>query len=240
MNSKIKLLTLSVLASVMLAGCYPNEDIYYSDTDIAVTRNDQSFTFKDSMICVLFDTVMHVVDEDDDPKEGMNDSHLISELTKNLKQNTRFITYVSKDSTELKKQLALDGRTISDIDLAVTTTAMESDYYYTGYYPWNGWWYWGWYPYWKSGSLKSTNNTNYYYYPYYPWGGGTYYAYTTGTILIDMVDVKSIKHDNGEVKIPVIWSGIINGLLSGNKTDQANRITKQVNQCFKQSPYLKN
>jgi hypothetical protein len=239
MNTKIRLLTIFALASILFAGCYPNEDIYYSDTDIAVTRYDTKFIFEDSMVCVLFDTVAHVVDEDDEPQKGMNDAHIISEIARNLRQNTRFIVYVSNDSLDLKKQLQDDGRTVDSISLVVTTTVMESDYYHTGYYPWYPYWYWGWYPYWKSGSLKSANNINYYYYPWYPWGGGTYYAYSTGTIMIDMIDAKSIKHNDEGVKLPVVWNGVINGILSDNKSDQASRITTQVNQCFKQSPYLK-
>jgi hypothetical protein len=238
MKSTIKLFSMAVFTSMLLFGCYPNEDIYYSDTDIAVTRFDDTYDFGDAEICVLFDTVMHVVEEGEDAKEGMNDAHMLKEIEKNLKENTKFTVYVTKDSLDLKAKLEADEKTLSDVDLVVTTTVMETDYYYTGYYPWYGYWYWGW-GWYKSGSLKTAKNTEYYYYPWYPWGGGTYYAYTTGTIMIDMIDAKSIDDSHDEVRLPVVWNGVINGLLSGNKTDQANRITTQVNKCFKQSPYLK-
>ncbi len=234
MKSTIKLFSMAVFVSIMLFGCYPNEDIYYSDTDVAVTRYDDKFTFEQDMVCVLFDTVMHVVDEDKEPKEGVNDAHMLKEIERNLKENTKFIVYVVKDSMELINE----GINPDDVDLVVTTTVMETEHYYTSYYPWYGYWGWGYGWYKKAGSLKSADNTNYYYYPYYPWYGGTYYAYTTGTIFIDMIDVKSIEEEDDKVKLPVVWNGVMNGILSGNTTDQKNRITTQVDKCFKQSPYL--
>ena len=238
MKSTIKLFSMAVFTSMLLFGCYPNEDIYYSDTDIAVTRFDDTYSFADAEICVLFDTVMHVVEEGEEAKEGMNDAHMLDEIEKNLNLvYTDENVFVAKDSLDLAMKLAEKGLTINDVDVAVTTTVMETDYYYTGYYPWYDYWYWwGWY---KSGSLKSAENTEYYYYPWYPWGGGTYYAYTAGTIMIDMINVAAVDNKRGEVKLPVVWNAVINGLLSGNKTDQANRITTQVDKCFKQSPYLK-
>ena len=236
MKSKIKLFSTAVVVSLLLFGCYPSEDIYYSDTDVAVTRYDDGFTFEDNMICVLFDTVMHVVDEGEEAKSGFNDGHILDEIERNLNDNSKFLVYVANDSTDLNNQLVSDGYTLDDVDLAVTTTIMETDNYYYYYYPWYG--YWGWYGYWKSGSLKSSKNIDYYYYPYYPWGGGTYYAYTTGTIMVDMIDVKSIDKSDEGIKLPVVWTAIMNGILSGSVSDHAGRITTQVDQCFVQSPYL--
>jgi hypothetical protein len=242
MKTKITLLTLTIIAATMLFSCYPNEDLSYSDTDVAVTRYDNSFAFSDAKICVLFDTVMHIVDEDETAEAGPNDVHTLDQIEKNLKEYTKFDVYRVKDTNELKAK----GVAVDDIDLAITTTAMETDVYYNYYYPWYDWWYWwGWYPYYKSGSLKSGNNADYYWYPYYPWGGGTYYSYTSGTIMIDMVNAKGIEEikgattQGGSIKLPVVWQGIINGVLSGNVSDQKNRITTQVEKCFKQSPYLK-
>lgn len=240
MRSILKLFTVMGIAVLILSGCYPNEDLYYSDTDVSVTRYDEDFTFADNMICVLFDTVMHVVDEDEVLEKGENDDHIIAEITRNLESNTNFEVYVVKDSNEL----IAEGINPADIDLAVTATVMETDYYNYYYYPWYGYWYWGWGYYKKSASLKSAENTNYYYYPWYPWGGGTYYTYTTGTIMIDMIDAKgvgaSIKDSSAdeEIKIPVAWQATINGILSGNTSDHATRITTELDQCFKQSPYL--
>ncbi len=231
MKTKITLFSLTIFAATMLFSCYPSEDLSYSDTDIAVTRHDENFTFNNEMICVLVDTVIHVVDKDETAKPGANDKHTLDQIEKNLKNYTGFDVYRVKDTNELKAE----GVAVDDVDLVITTTAMETDVFYYSY-PWYDWWYWwGWYPY-KSGTLKSTEKADYYWYPGYPWGGGAYYGYTSGTIIIDMFNVIPQKIPN---EYPEVWQGIINGVLSGNISDQKNRITTQVEQCFKQSPYLK-
>jgi hypothetical protein len=77
------------------------------------------------------------------------------------------------------------------------------------------------------------------YYPYYC-GGGWYYPYTpvttysTGTLVMTLVDPKVESTDDGR---RVVWTGAINGLLSG--AYDANRVTNGINKVFGQSPYLK-
>ncbi len=77
------------------------------------------------------------------------------------------------------------------------------------------------------------------YYPYYC-GGGWYYpytytsSYTTGTLVMNMTDPKNESADGSR---RVAWTGAINGVLSGSY--DINRITKGIDQAFKQSPYLK-
>jgi hypothetical protein len=38
--------------------------------------------------------------------------------------------------------------------------------------------------------------------------------------------------------IPVVWLGTINGLLGSNSNDTKNRLEYNINEAFKQSPYL--
>lgn len=77
-------------------------------------------------------------------------------------------------------------------------------------------------------------------YYYYYCGGGWYYPYsyytsfTTGTLLITMVDSNSDSLD-GSKKLS--WTAGLNGLL-GYSSD-VNRAKNGINQAFKQSPYLK-
>lgn len=77
------------------------------------------------------------------------------------------------------------------------------------------------------------------YYPYYC-GGGWYYpytpvsSYTTGTLIMTMADPKAESTDGSR---RVVWSGAINGVLSG--TYDASRVLGGIDQTFKQSPYLK-
>lgn len=97
---------------------------------------------------------------------------------------------------------------------AWTSTTIVYGGYYGGYYCW-------YYPYYCGGG---------WYYPYYGYSS----SYTTGTLLMTIVDPNMESTDG---RLRVVWSGAMNGLLSG--TYDIDRITKGINQCFTQSQYLK-
>lgn len=224
------------MAAFVLVGCYPKEDLYYSDLDIAVTHYDKDYDFNElsDKVCVLFDTVAHVVGEDEDLPDGKYDRQIIDDVLRNLKETGFETVYLVKDSTDI-----IEGQ---EPDMAMTITVWETDVYNYYYYPWYNYWYWGWGWYWKSGSMKSAENMDYYYYPYYPWGG-SYYSYTTGTIMLDIVNPDESgdqNRDDEPIELPIIWTGAINGILSGSSSDQETRITNEIDQVFAQSPYLFN
>jgi hypothetical protein len=68
-----------------------------------------------------------------------------------------------------------------------------------------------------------------YWYPYYGYCYPVYYTYTTGTVLIVMVE----KQAGGTV-----WTAGINGLLQTYNINLTSRINTNINQAFAQSPYL--
>ena len=72
-----------------------------------------------------------------------------------------------------------------------------------------------------------------YWYPYYGWCYPVYYTYTTGTILIFMIN-PDITDDNQSV-----WRAAINGVLSSSNVNNTSRINSDINQAFTQSPYLR-
>jgi hypothetical protein len=86
-----------------------------------------------------------------------------------------------------------------------------------------------------------SNTTIVYYYDYWCWyyyyycGWGWYYpyatSYTTGTMVMTLVA-------QGEeyIEPSSVWTAAINGLMSG--AYDTSRITKAIDQAFKQSPYL--
>lgn len=92
--------------------------------------------------------------------------------------------------------------------------------------------------------MKTTNvyyYYSYYYYGYYGWYYPGYYppTYTTtqsGTILMQLVDRKDVSISG---KAPVLWVGIINGLMEGSSSSVTSRIASTIDQAFKQSPILK-
>ena len=90
-----------------------------------------------------------------------------------------------------------------------TTTVF---YYYDYWY----WWYGGYYPYWG----------------YYP--PMNYSSYTTGTLLMTLIDPDVIESNGNPVRQ---WAGAINGILTGSYN--ASRVNAAIDKAFIISPYLK-
>lgn len=84
------------------------------------------------------------------------------------------------------------------------------------YYPG---WYWGYYPpyYWGG------------YYPYYPYYPAYVTSYTTGSVMMDMMD---LKHPVAN-KYPIVWNAYIRGLMTGTHT--TSEIQQAIDQSFKQT-----
>jgi hypothetical protein len=105
-----------------------------------------------------------------------------------------------------------------DVVVFVSATAITNWYAYS-YYP-GGWWGYGGYG---------------WYYPYYPYWGVSY-AYTTGTLIVDMVNVNEPDAEN--LSYPNYWRGVVNGVLDDVESSKVRRFTDSINQLFIQSPYL--
>jgi len=92
-------------------------------------------------------------------------------------------------------------------------------------YSWVGWvpgypWYPGWgYPGWGWGG-------------WYPVGG----SYSTGSVFVEFASTDDVDVPGKE--IVASWSGVINGLLGSSTSATASRVTANIDQAFKQSPYL--
>lgn len=105
-------------------------------------------------------------------------------------------------------------------DSAVIVSKTRSEYTWVGWvpgYPWYpGWGYpgWGWYG------------------PWYPVSG----SYSTGTVFIELASVDDVNVP--EQQVNASWAGVINGVLGSNAGATASRVTANIDQAFKQSPYL--
>lgn len=116
----------------------------------------------------------------------------------------------------------VEVNTNSQADLVMHTTAWNVTnvtYFYDWYYYW-GWGYpgyggWGW---------------------YYPPGYTYVTSYTFGTVLMEMAYPAGSNFENET--IPVVWTGLVNGLLEGSNAEIEYRIQNGIDQCFTQSPYL--
>jgi hypothetical protein len=71
--------------------------------------------------------------------------------------------------------------------------------------------------------------------PYYPWyGGGVIYSIPTGTLILDMIDLKNA---TPEGKLTEIWGSVMSGGL-GNTADDIQLGVEAIDQAFTQSPYV--
>ena len=116
-----------------------------------------------------------------------------------------------------KNMLALGWQRVAydaNPDVLLTPAAWETTtvLYYYDYW---SWWYGGYYPYWG-------------------WGYPSYSTYSTGTLLMRMVDPDVLAAGG----LPVIqWAGAINGILTYSYN--ATRMNTALDRTFAQSPYLK-
>jgi hypothetical protein len=99
-------------------------------------------------------------------------------------------------------------------DVVLTVASWET----TTVYYWYDYWYWWWggyYPYWG----------------YYP--PVNYTSYTTGTLLMNLIDPNEIEGTGNPVNQ---WAGAVNGLLTGSYN--VSRVNAAIDKAFKISPYL--
>ncbi len=116
--------------------------------------------------------------------------------------------YTLVPNNHLHPDLGLGLTAIKDLNIGVV---------YPGY--WWGYWggcYWGYcgYP------------------PYY--GYGAVYSIPTGTIILDMIDLKNA---SANTQLSVLWSSVMSGGL-GNTNNDIQLGIEAINQAFDQSPYV--
>jgi len=214
---KLSIAFLAFLLVVLISGCYPDKIDYVDEYDMAGTMYDHTVDFSSFTTFHVLDTVMHVTEDgEDDPNLSRKYDEDILQL---VRQNMIDLGY-----TELANPDSLNRP-----DLEILVQAMSADFYtyFTYWYD-----YWSWYPgwdWWYPG---------YPWYPSYPWypGGGYYSSYSTGTLIIEMLDTEADPDQEGHPG--VVWMGLVNGLLTNNISSAQSRLEKQINQLFEQSPYL--
>ena len=133
------------------------------------------------------------------------------QLAEAVKSNMAARGYTLVTSSHNTPDLGLGLTVIKDLNIGVI---------YPGW--WWGYWggcYWGYcgYP------------------PYYPWyGSGVVYTIPTGTIVLDMIDLKNAAANE---KLYVPWGSVMSGGL-GYTSDDIQLGIGAINQAFTQSPYI--
>ncbi|MDX2431567.1 MAG: DUF4136 domain-containing protein [Bacteroides sp.] len=217
---QLKLIVAALVFSLagLLTGCYPDKIDYVDEYDVAGTMYDEDADFSDFMTFHVLDTVMHITEDgDDDPNLSReHDEYILGEIRSNM---------IDLGYTELESPDPLNMP-----DLEVFVQVMSTDFYtyfsyWYDYWGWYGGWSW-WYP----------GYPMYPSYPWYPGGGGYVSSYSAGTLMIEMLDTESA---TAEMERPgMVWMGIVDGLLTNNSSTTRQRLDKQINQLFEQSPYL--
>lgn len=205
-----KFLLLLISGVFLLGSCRKDPDLSQLSTNFVVTSNtDETVSFSSYKTYFISDTVAAYVSTN--PKDSIITDSVAAQLVAAVKQNmsARGYTFVPLSSHP---------------DLGITM-GVAKNVNATTVYPgwWDGWagwvdpWYWGWY------------------YPYYyPWS--VTYVITTGSVVIDMIDLKNAVANQTE---RVIWSSLSGGALGTNGNSNLQRGVNAINQAFKQSPLVK-
>lgn len=149
----------------------------------------------------------------DNPKDSILDPVIGNQLIQKVEENL-----TARGYTKVPRE--------NNPDLGISITAIKNISIYSVWYP-GGWWgYGGWGGcYW------------YYcgYYPIYPPGYPVYYVYETGSVIVEMLDLKNASHE--EDKLNVLWTNWDGGAL-GATSDNVTNALNSIDQGFIQSPYI--
>lgn len=202
---------LLILLPIISLSCYNDYGLNANDYDVVITFRNNEVNFQQYRTYAMPDSVVRMTDSSSSPPATTYDQTILDEVEKQM--TALGYTRVEPDTNNLPDVFVLVGVT-------------SSDYYALGGGYWWGWW--GWYPGWG----------------YYPgWGGGWYpgygyaYSYTTGTLLLTMLDPARSNEENKT--LAVVWSGALNGILESSESSNRTRIIGGIDNMFTQSPYLK-
>jgi hypothetical protein len=190
--------------------CTPGSEITASESDVVLTVYDTDFDFASVKYYAMPDTIIVLTADPDNPGDPLispDDEQAILDLIR-----TRFADrgYVRVDTN--------DAQNPPQFSVLVSAQAVDNYnlYSYYPYYPWGGWGYYWW---------------------YYPPGVGVSYAFTLGTLYVQMGEFASFDPDDSESKT-AYWMGVHNGVLNDTSANLKRRVTNGINQMFDQSPYL--
>jgi hypothetical protein len=206
------LVPLALLLSAAIYGaCTPGSEITASESDVVVTQYDTKFGFGSVKHYAMPDTIIDLTADPDKPGDP-----LISE------ENEQKILTLVRDEFAKRGYVRVDTNdTVNPPEFAVIVSAQAVDNYNMySYSPWSPYGWWG------------------YYWWYYPPTVGVSYAFTLGTLFIQMGEYAPFDPDAGEPR-SAYWMGAQNGVLNDSSSNLEKRYTNGIIQMFDQSPYLK-
>ena len=208
---RLLIILLTGLFAQLVVSCYPEGADNVEDYDVAMTTYDKSADFSTFSTFSMPDSIVYFSNDKNTTVNHQFDDAILQVVRNN---------FVNLGYQEMANPTETDKPNF--VVMVSGFSNVNYGYFINNWY--NNWnWYWtGWWPGWG-------------YDPYYPWAPISVYSYRTGSIVVEMVSTTP----RADYKIPVLWSGIADGLLQGSTASIQSRVTKELNQCFNQSPYLK-
>src|SRR5690606_29599634 len=206
---------LAGVCALFLAGCQTEPDAAKLIDQLVVSTNfDPEAEFATyTTYAIPTDTIGFISNRSSDTIITSPESTFPRHVLNAVKQNLDARGYVRVAATE-DPDVGINVLVVNDFN--IFQDIVYPGYGYPGYgYP--GHYYPG---YWGYGS--------YYYYPYV-----NTYAYNTGVLIIEMIDLKNRTPDN---QVKVVWDAYMGDVYS--TIDRAAQSLEAIDQAFLQSPYL--
>ncbi len=182
----------------LMVSCYPDDTMYYEDTDLVYTNYTETFDFASKGTYAMPDKIVKITGT---LAEGQLPEYVQEPY------NTQILNKIESNMTALGWTKVADPENADLALMPAVWTNTTVVYWYD---------YWCWY---------------YYYYCGWGWSYPSYTSYTTGTLVMGL-----IASGDEYVDPSIVWTGAINGLLSG--AYDISRVNNGIDQAFKQSPYL--
>ncbi len=203
-----------LLFALALFGCTPDSGIDSpQDYDVVVTLYDETTDFGRFGTFFLADTIMHYGDSSSvDLIKRDFDEVILQRIGENMER---------RGYTALQRPLQKAP------DLVLFVAVLYANHSGAIWSP--GWWYdyacFDWCEFgWDENALPDMG------------GIEAPYSYTTGTLIIYMIDSA---RSAGNDRLVVVWNASVNGVLAETTADTEQRVLSHVDQCFAQSDYLR-
>lgn len=205
----------TLLTLVLFGSCHPEGPEFTEDLDVVYTDYDAEFDFSTQETFALPDSIILITNQ-----------NFVATATNNMPQTVDPV-YADPLLDEIRENMIEYGwrevETVEDnpdVVLLVTVNRTTNLFYN---YDWN---YWDWW------APNTFNRFGMYYPGYTP---GYISGYRSGTLMIQMANTANVGVNNN---VPVVWLGIVNGLLEGDSENINLRLSGSIDQAFDQSPYL--
>ncbi|NEU09585.1 DUF4136 domain-containing protein [Flavihumibacter sp. R14] len=204
-----KYFLIGVSIVIAATSCRKDPDFDDLSSDLIVSTNvDPTAQFNTYETFYISDTVANLGGTDEDSiLTGPSAQQLVESVRANMVARGYTVT-------NIRRQADLG------IQIGIVKVLNIESYYYPGW--WGG--YYGWYDPWYWGS----------YYPYY-YGWSTTYVYNTGTLIVDMYDLKNAAINQ---QYKAVWNITSLGIIGDSLDANVQRGINAVDQAFAQSEYL--